>query len=519
MTEKAATELKMIEIMADLRKDLLYHHAIEMISGVRYSDEESKAILIHLVISALGHTHDADYVLASWALLQGYDQGELGKAHGGLKKRREKMRNDFKVDRQISYDTFRNRENDGYTEIANQCFAVFQDRVQSSSFLESALVAYFDSEKAVAILPTAFMTRDKPSSTDAQITHNLSYVDGDDAGCHWGDSDGGRHVYTKRDVNSGVLGDSIVFNSITDGEFGDERNFVGAALIDSRESVWYGNQIEVEIGKKYAICLYISNDNPNGLRAIAESTRVSFSLPTTASESITVIGYIDSSNAKPERCWDCVTLHADRKIYIEYVKGSARYFNRGMGKIPLSDDIITSGTPIGYDRFDGRIPGGHGYQGVITIEVTTRSSVTARMLAKCRLKGTSYWTEPVYANIGDEIEFQIEYENLTDGIAKNVMIRDILPDNMEYVEGSTYLYNYSYQNGLKVDQNTVATTGINIGNYGARGNAYVRFTAKIVSDNLAKGMNQLVNWANVTVSGEVVGKCDVSILLTKRNVI
>ena len=44
----------------------------------------------------------------------------------------------------------------------------------------------------------------------------------------WGDSAGGRTVYTLDEINAGKLGDTITFNSITNGKIGDERNFVGA---------------------------------------------------------------------------------------------------------------------------------------------------------------------------------------------------------------------------------------------------------------------------------------------------
>ena len=119
------------------------------------------------------------------------------------------------------------------------------------------------------------------------------------------------------------------------------------------------------------------------------------------------------------------------------------------------------------------------------------------------------------AKIGDEVEFQIEYKNLTSETVENVMIRDILPNNLEYVKDSTYLYNANHQSGVQIVENTVTTTGINIGSYTTKGNAYVRFTAKVVNKNLACGGNQLVNWANVTVKAEVAGKDDASVMVNR----
>ena len=130
-----------------------------------------------------------------------------------------------------------------------------------------------------------------------------------------------------------------------------------------------------------------------------------------------------------------------------------------------------------------------------------------------RLIGNKEWDDVVWANVGDEIEFQIEYENLLNDTVENVMIRDVLPTNIQYIEGTTYLFNSNYKDGVLLVDDTVTTSGINIGAYSANGNAYVRFTGKVVNSNLAAGDNQLVNWANVTVA-DLVYKDDVSVMVS-----
>ena len=83
---------------------------------------------------------------------------------------------------------------------------------------------------------------------------------------------------------------------------------------------------------------------------------------------------------------------------------------------------------------------------------------------------------------------------------------------MEYVANSTYVYNSNHKEGVLINENTVTTTGINIGSYNSRGNAYVRFTAKVVNKDLTCGQTQLVNWANATVNSAVV-KDDASVMV------
>ena len=104
---------------------------------------------------------------------------------------------------------------------------------------------------------------------------------------------------------------------------------------------------------------------------------------------------------------------------------------------------------------------------------------------------------------------------IVDKQVDNVMIRDILPDNLEYVNDSTYLYNANHQSGVLLESNTVATpAGVNIGSYLANGNAFVRFTAKVVNDSLVCGSNQLINWASATVNSRVT-KDDASVMVNR----
>lgn len=329
----------------------------------------------------------------------------------------------------------------------------------------------------------------------------------------WGDSANGRPSYTLDQINNGDLGDTITFNSISNGKIGDEKNFVGAKVAGATVETWNANTIDVKDGETYTIRLFVHNNSPKGMDAIAKGVKATFSIPTTASKSLTIVGYLDSSNANPGRYWDEVTLNASENIYLEYVEGSAKYDNN-KGTFSLSDKVITSGATLGYTSMDGEIPGCYEYSGVVTINVKVHSAVASKLEKKVRIKGTKGWYESVDAKVGDEVEYQIEYENLLSEQVKNVMIRDILPTNVEYVQNSTYLYNTTYPNGVLLQDNTVATSGINIGTYNAKGNAFIRFTGKVVDKTLACGKNQLVNWASSTVNGEI-SKDDASVMVEK----
>ncbi len=349
----------------------------------------------------------------------------------------------------------------------------------------------------------------------------------------WGDNSGGRKSYTIDEIESGVLGNRIVFNSISNSTIGDEKNFVGArentGINAGKDNVWNGNDITVENGKEYLVRLYVHNNNPNGYDAVSQNTRVAFNLPTYSAKQIQVNGFIFSDNATPSEYWDYVNFNSDQPFHLEYVKGSAIIENRGYasqangGAKPLGDEIVTKaqsehGVRIGFDQAgDGKIPGCYTYASYVSIRVKAVYETEFTVSQKVRLEGDTEWHDSVEVKVGDKVEYQIQYRNTSEGNAthRDVMIRDVLPNNVRYVEGSTKLYNSTYPQGAAVNQDTVATTGINIGHYSKGANAFVRFTGEVVDKNLQAGSNTLVNWARATV-GEKMIQTSATVHLTKE---
>lgn len=341
----------------------------------------------------------------------------------------------------------------------------------------------------------------------------------------WGDSNKGRPSYTEAQINAGVLGDKIVFNSISDGVIGDEKNFVAA--IEYEEGKDYAgveapaNTIKVENGKEYLIRLYAHNNNPGGENAVATNTKVAFGVPSTSDKKIRVNGYISADNADPNEYWDYIDFTADNAFHLEYVYGSALLTNNGIGAgdgIALSDEIVTKegGVLIGYQALDGRVPGCYQYANYVSIRVKAVYDTDYYVDKVVRLEGTKEWTNYVNAKVGDRVEFQVEYENTsTKGeIQYDVMLKDVLPSNLRYVPNSTKIWNDKYDGGLVTPDGDIVGSGINIGHYKPGSNAFVRFTAEVVDDDLACGSNTLVNWAQVTV-GDLVAQDYASVVLNK----
>lgn len=330
----------------------------------------------------------------------------------------------------------------------------------------------------------------------------------------WGDNAGGRKSYTYQEItdNAKAWGNKVVFNSISNSTIGDEKNFVGAREYNGagagKNNVWNGNDITVRDGQEYIIRLYVHNNNPNG--AVSKNTRVAFNLPTTSAKQVQVNGFIFSDNATPSRYWDYVNFNSDNAFHLEYVYGSALLENNGVGKnggVKLSDEIVTkaasnNGVQIGYTGLNGEVPGCYQYASYITIRVKAVFDTDYTIQTKVRVAGTTEWKTQVAANIGDKVEVQTQYRNTSKSKAtqNNVMIKSILPDNLEYVAGSTKIYNVKYDGSTLSDG--VTTNGVNIGNYTGGSNAYVRYTATVTDKNLACGSNTLVNWVQGGV-GEI----------------
>lgn len=346
----------------------------------------------------------------------------------------------------------------------------------------------------------------------------------------WGDNSSDklghsqRRTYTTAEIASGILDDrTAVFNSIFDKTV-DERKFVSAceasALGSGQQVSWQNGSIEVQDGETYTIRIYVHNDNLNGYRSVAEKTRVKYVIPTEISNEQEIRGYIASSNALPSEYWSSIILKSDTNVFsLHYVAGSFMLHNAATGSrgCHFKDFRNDSYAMIGYKYLDGEYPGGNQYASYISIQVRVVFEAQCRIKTTQRIIGSpdGWWYRTTEAEIDDLVECQFYYLNTSDALQENLMVRYVLPDNMEYIPGSTVLYNSNFQKGVGLKDDTVTTSGINIGHYKPQGNAYVRFTARVIDKSLSSGLNCLINWGAATVEGKVA-KDNAQLYITKE---
>ena len=321
--------------------------------------------------------------------------------------------------------------------------------------------------------------------------------------------------------------DYITFNSITNNPVigGDEKDFVGIREVGSNAK--WTNNMKVQNGKEYYVRMYVHNNAASNLNLVAENVVAKLNVPTTTAKNVTVQGQISASNAKPNTVWDEATFSSDNDFNLAYVAGSALFENNGMGTTKLPDSIVNNtGAKLGYDKLDGKIPGCFQYAGYVTVKVKAqvsqpqeKTNIDLAKTVRNKTNGEKSWVETVNAKSGDTVQFQIHAKNTGSAGIQNLIIRDILPKGLNYVAGSTKLYNTSNPKGLKVSDNIIQNSGINIGTYQANGDAYVRFDATVAAekDLPVCGDNVLTNIAqasdqkivkNDTASVRITKKCD-----------
>ena len=321
--------------------------------------------------------------------------------------------------------------------------------------------------------------------------------------------------------------DYITFNSITNNPVigGDEKDFVGIREVGSNAK--WTNNMKVQNGKEYYVRMYVHNNAASNLNLIAENVVAKLNVPTTTAKTVTVQGQISASNAKPNTVWDEATFSSDNDFNLAYVAGSALFENNGMGTTKLPDSIVNNtGAKLGYDKLDGKIPGCLQYAGNVTVKVKAqvsqpqeKTNIDLAKTVRNKTNGEKSWVETANAKSGDTVQFQIHAKNTGSAGIQNLVIRDILPKGLNYVAGSTKLYNTSNPKGLKVSDNVIQNSGINIGSYQPNGDAYVRFDATVSAENSLPvcGDNTLTNIAqasdqkivkNDTASVKVTKKCE-----------
>jgi len=314
----------------------------------------------------------------------------------------------------------------------------------------------------------------------------------------------------------------VTFNSITNNpSHGDERNFSQVREVNASNTT-YSDAISLEAGHEYVVYVYYHNNAASNYNAsgvgIAKGAYVKSQVPAVVAKGSTgtkAVSYVGASNSNPGEVWDDISFSnpSTGDIALRFVPGSATIHNFGKTNgQTLSDNIVTTGAPIGYDALDGVLPGCNEYSGYVTYRVKA-DQPNFTVSKQVHKTDTTGWKETEAVKPGDSVDYLVTYKNTGTTDQNNVVINDILPAGVTYTSGTTSVANATNPSGIKVGDN-VTKGGINIGNYSPGAAAYIKFTAKVAdNDNLPTcGSNTLHNIAKAqTNNGTKEDSADVTV--------
>ena len=286
----------------------------------------------------------------------------------------------------------------------------------------------------------------------------------------WGPTD--RPTYTNQ-----TPADYATFNSITNNAaVGDERNFVRIREAGTEDI--FTDEVEIIPGHEYEVYIYYHNNAASDTNAsgvgVATDVRVSSFYPTVVNtdERGMVSGIIDWSYVTPEdrdhakdgSVWDeaYVTTKTDGTV-LRYKVGTAIIHNGGAtnGSV-LSEDLFTKeGTPIGYNKLTGTLPGCAEYSGHITYTlVAEKTEVT---LDKQVSTDGENWSDTVTAKPGEFVTYKVKFKNTGNTDFTNVIFKDVHDEDLLLRAGSIKVYDVDNTDGKTIDD-ILDISGYNVGN-------------------------------------------------------
>ena len=287
---------------------------------------------------------------------------------------------------------------------------------------------------------------------------------------------------------------SATFNSITDNNvIGDERDFVRVAEVGGKTWV---NEQKIVPGKTYQVYIFFHNNaatetnTTNGGKGIATKTSIRSSFPTKVNSSSKgkVSATISSPTASPESVWDEAYFTTDSKTDIElkFVNASAKFYNQGKlnGSVLGTQLFSSEGVYIGYNKFNGIIPGCSEYSGHIIYQVRAEQA-SSSVSKSASLDGTNFFSS-VTAKPGDTVTYKITFKNSGSKDLTNVTFRDKLPAGVTLVPGSVTLYDTGTKKSRTLSDAIVAN-GINTGLFGEGVTGTLTYKVKVNSDIVKDG--------------------------------
>lgn len=320
-----------------------------------------------------------------------------------------------------------------------------------------------------------------------------------------------------------VRADHPTFNSIyNDPAMGDERNFVRIRKANSDEK--FTDNVMAEPGEEYEVQIFFHNNadpllNDDTGKNFAQKIRLSvdnIAESISKGQSAQITGRISAENTIPTEVWDTAYIQTEKTVFLRYVKGSARIYNAGkLNNERVDDDALFGkygGTLIGYNQW-GYLPGGEKYSGNITFRIKA-DTVGFDMNNSASREGENDYKAQIDAVPGEILDFKIHFMNTGTTILKEVAVYDLLGEGLEFVPGTTIIYNDTNPGGV-LESDALFKNGFNIGDYKGGTDATITYKVKVLDDEnlFPKGETVVVenNAAAAIKSATIHDKTQISV--------
>ena len=318
--------------------------------------------------------------------------------------------------------------------------------------------------------------------------------------------------------------DGPVFNSfVNTPSYGDERYFTDGYRTDRGKASTADTITDVTDGSKQVVIrMYVHNNanqdtNASG-KGVAHNAKVKLELPTNSGSSLQAVGAISASNSAPGEVSDTVYMTAGRAFHVKYVPGSAKLL-RNTNSYALSDNIVSSGAPIGNTQMNGELPGCFNYAALVevTVDIIPEPSQNLQLVKQVKNVGdTSGWHKEVASKPNQEQQFMLTTKNVGLDQLTDVSVRDILPPHVSLVPGSVKIVNADSQS-YPQDDGPLFGNGIGLGNYPSGGGRYVLFKVKSLDDfdGCSVRVRNVAKAKSAQTPNEITDSAD--IVITKEN--
>lgn len=281
--------------------------------------------------------------------------------------------------------------------------------------------------------------------------------------------------------------DHVVFNSITNNAaIGDERNFVRVREIGTNNK--YSDEVKVTPGKEYEVYIAYHNNAASNLNAsgkgIANGVNVASAYPTVVKkgERAMISGIISTTDGDPKDVWDEAYFTTDEsEVTVRYKVGTAILHNAGKvnGSV-LSTNLFTeTGTPIGINTLDGRIPGCAEYSGYITYTLVAEKTSTD-LNKQVSLDGEN-WYEQVKAKPGQTVTYKVTFNNTGNTTLANTIFKDAHDDDLTLVAGTTKVFDVNNVSGKTIAE-VLDGSGYNTGDVASGALIQIIYQAQVSED-------------------------------------